>query len=271
MKKRLTPASIASQKKWSNFPINKKRDLRKMLPDKDKDGVPNKFDCRPRNKRKQESFLSSDAAFLVSGHEVKLGKRIGRGESGEIYELQGNPDLIVKVPLGFINTYNDDVSILKRRTDRTRDDIENEAWLYKRFNMANKPLFIPTKEVNLGSNGIVSGNFTGLIRPKVAVVYDNSYLANPNKEHKITDAQLEELRRKVIILSHEGFEFSDGLQVGFDKAGRLIMYDYGNLMKREAGNDDVFAWNNKVWQMLLKHTGRKSLARYGTINKNEHY
>jgi hypothetical protein len=96
--KKLTPASIVSQKKWSSFPVAKRNKLRKMLPDRDKDGVPNIFDCHPRNKCKQESFLPSDDAYVKSLKTVKLGKYINGGENGQIFEVADNPDFIVKIP-----------------------------------------------------------------------------------------------------------------------------------------------------------------------------
>jgi len=53
-------ASLKMQKRWSDFPNFKKQYLRKILIDTDKDLTPNRYDCQPFNKRKQDdNFLDS--------------------------------------------------------------------------------------------------------------------------------------------------------------------------------------------------------------------
>ena len=55
-------ASLNMQRYWKSLPEWKKNQLRRVLPDTDRDGVPDKFDCQPLNSRKQDSY--SDAEVL---------------------------------------------------------------------------------------------------------------------------------------------------------------------------------------------------------------
>ena len=52
---KLKPASLKMQKRWSDFPKFKKQYLRKILVDTDKDLIPDKYDCQPYNRKKQDS------------------------------------------------------------------------------------------------------------------------------------------------------------------------------------------------------------------------
>jgi hypothetical protein len=71
-------ASIAKQKQWKSFSPGKKILLRKLYKDSDKDRVPDKWDCQPYNKYRQDSDINLLKA--IDGHEVwtnAFGNRFG--------------------------------------------------------------------------------------------------------------------------------------------------------------------------------------------------
>jgi len=47
-------ATMSRQHQWGSFSTTQKNSLRKKYPDSDGDGVPNRWDCQPHNKRFQE-------------------------------------------------------------------------------------------------------------------------------------------------------------------------------------------------------------------------
>jgi hypothetical protein len=65
-------ASIAKQKQWKSFSPGKKILLRKLYKDSDKDRVPDKWDCQPYNKYRQDSDLSGEeiAEILVKNPDM---------------------------------------------------------------------------------------------------------------------------------------------------------------------------------------------------------
>ena len=50
-------ASVAKQKQWKGLTPKKKTVLRKKYKDTDRDGVPNKWDCQPFNRKKQDDEI----------------------------------------------------------------------------------------------------------------------------------------------------------------------------------------------------------------------
>ena len=252
MAKKLTPASIVSQKKWSSLPITKKRKLRNLLPDHDKDGVPNKYDCRPNNKRKQETFLPADETYIQTDPEIKLGKYISEGFNGEVYELAGNRHFVVKVPLGYYNIHHYPMSERLQKINNTRKSIERELKFYDDLDLYHDPLFIPTKAIDLGTNDLNNGNYIGLLRPKIAPIIDLTKKTPIATKLRVTDSQIRQLREHLIRLSKRGISIDDGLQLGFDIAGRILIYDADGLKVSIHDIPDAFDTNNGAWTRFLK-------------------
>jgi hypothetical protein len=269
-KKKLTPASIVSQKKWSSLPITKKNSLRKMLPDKDKDGVPNKFDCRPKNKRKQEAFLSSDMAFInAHGKDIVLDKRLGDGTCGEVFTVKGNDNLVVKVPNRFMPETPSSGFLSPHYYYTSECKLQEEIRRCKEEDITNEPLLIPTKVMKI-KRGDKEGSTTyGLVRPRVTPI---TVVAKPY-QGTITMSQIESIRRKIIELSYKGFVFNDGIQMGIDRVGRPLIYDLGLIQYCSPGDDYAFTVNDREWLEFLqdidKWNGKSQsqLARLGRITK----
>jgi hypothetical protein len=276
--KKLAPATIVNQKKWASFPLAKKNQLRKMLPDKDKDGVPNKFDCQPKNKRKQESFLPADESYLNSGNSIELGKSLGRGMKGEIHEVKGRRHLVIKTPIGFSeNTKGNSTRGIGERLIENEYYIDREAETCEQYNTNNHPLFIPTKVVKLktksGLDWLDDSVFTGLVRPRITPIVDYSKDANSNSKH-FSDAQIRDIRNKLIDLSYKGFIIGDGLQLGIDYAHRLLLYDVDELERDDP--QIAFKHNQKAWERLFLWLGfasndsalSRAMQKYGRIEPN---
>jgi hypothetical protein len=290
-KKKLNPASIISQKRWQSFSVTKKNKLRKMLSDRDKDGVPNKFDCHPNNKRKQENFLSQDMAYLNSGPDIQLGEKISSGGSGDVFSVAGNKNLVVKIPKYMIGSqhlrngklppsiHSNDLSASTRQSclDDSCKNIKYEADLYKLYNLNNEPLFIPTaiKQIDCGTRGKCIGMVRPVIRPfaNYGRAFDGETIQiGELRGYQITDSQIEDIRRKIIQLSHKGYSFHDGLQIGMDKAGRFLIFDTGGV-KKELSKSSVFTQNNYEWKRFLSFVRKESdgTKKYGSISMSENY
>ena len=259
-KRKPAPASLVAQKAWGGLSKLVKGELRKTLPDRDKDGVPNGFDCKPLNRRKQEAFLSDDARYLNDHPNIELGEHIDDGAFGAVYGVKNREDkLVVKVPLVYTQ-----LSKYKKqyRSDALRASsayIEPESWAYEDFNLENAPLVAPTKTVQITKDG---NTFIGLVRPRVTV------FGVRRNELKPTPEQFEYIRRRVITLSHSGIVIKDGLQVGLDRHGRILLFDIGDIKSRTVS--EAFKINSEKWKEFLQmfYTGTKI---YGKIDPNERW
>lgn len=260
------PASLTAQRAWAGFSTKLKKELRRTLPDTDKDGVPDGFDCKPRNRRRQESFMPVDAAYLSKNPEIRPGKKLGEGYFGEVFSVAGNRNLVLKVPRLFTNTTDLTNSERKEIIRSSEEEIAREYEGYEAFGCEQRPLFIPTRAVKLEIGGVES---IGLVRPKVAPVRDNSCRVKSFNKRRVTDAALMDLRRKLIQISSEGFVLWDGLQLGIDTAGRFLVYDLGDLKKVQPGSDKPFVVNNARWRAFLADLGKtpSEIQRYGEIAK----
>ena len=253
--KKLTPASICSQKKWGKMPILTKNKVRKTSKDTDKDGVPDKYDCHPKNKRRQESFLPDDAAYLKQNKSVKRGKKLGEGSTGIVYEVEGNDNLVVKIASGVANHVTN-----KQWLAESRKYIFDEWSKSDSYSADKQPLMTPTKAVKLSEYGTPSQPFYGLVRPKVTPMWHA--MKTP-----ITDSLIETIRQKLIKLSHDGYMFTDGLQMGLDRAGRPLVFDMGDVELANSPHE-ALDMNNAQWRLFLISDLAKNPDNYPDLYGN---
>ena len=72
----LSGASLGMQNNWKNFSIIQKRQKRMLYKDTDKDGVPNRWDCKPFNKFKQD-----DEKKLIDTFKIDTFKKLSDKEN----------------------------------------------------------------------------------------------------------------------------------------------------------------------------------------------
>jgi len=247
-------ASIADQKAWAMMPKNAKLRLSKRLRNADGDRVPDGYDCRIRDRSRQEAFLPADQKIVGKLKSVKPGKLISHGGAGNVSTVENLPGFVVKTPVTKKDSYY---------SPERKDGFDRERRFYKKHDLIDEPLFIPTKEVKLG-------NKVGLLRPSVTVISEPNRIMPRKITSKITDKQLEIMRQKIIKLSMKGYLFYDGFQIGIDKAGRLLEYDCGEMVKTTSR--DAFSVNNQEWLYFLTRIGKakteeEAAKRYGTISR----
>jgi len=80
-------ASSAMQREWARMSPAQKNIARKKYPDCDKDGVPNKWDCQPKNKYRQEEQSYSDWEGDV-GYELQDIMKITNSDAQGLMESQ---------------------------------------------------------------------------------------------------------------------------------------------------------------------------------------
>jgi hypothetical protein len=240
-------ASVTAQKAWAAMPKKLKAELKKNLPNQDRDKVPTGFDCRPLDPKKQESFLPADAKYVNDHRVVKKGsKALGEGTNGYVYPVKDTGRMILKV--GKSSAWN---------------DLKTEASFHKRHNMTKLPLMTPMKEVKTST-----GQYA-VLKPVVIPVVEPGNVVR--SKAVFTDSRLRTLRAKIIELSYRGYIFSDGFQLGVDKAGRLLQFDTGAMQhitqSKHHINNRPFMQNNEEWQGLLANLGKR-LSDFGEIKRS---
>jgi hypothetical protein len=75
------------QKQWGSFSLAKKQNLRKTNKDTDKDGVPDLWDCQPRNPFKQDKYSEKELDKIASLGSIKVGRKLGWGGFGAVHEI----------------------------------------------------------------------------------------------------------------------------------------------------------------------------------------
>jgi hypothetical protein len=251
-----------SQKKWDKLPISKKNNLRKMLPDRDKDGVPNKYDCRPKNKCKQESFLVRDSAYIRSTQSIMPGKFIDSSVRSEVFIVAGNKNMVIKVPKGYIKHDAGMFLPSARRAAiaKSMKYLQDEYDLYVKYDLENEALFSPTQLINLPQNDL-GMTAIGLMRPYVKVI---------NEDRLLTTGQLEALRQQMISISRKGLYLTDDLQIGIDKSGRVLLFDLDWIEKGTPS--EAFDVNNEWWEnLLVTQAHRRRSPPYDTRSLRQLY
>lgn len=182
--------------------------------------------------------------------KMKPGKFIASGTCGDVYEVEGRSDLVIKVPVGYVKRGNSKDATRALNIRGTSQDILDEAKTYKKLKLSKESAFLPSKVVKLEKSSVAKGNFVGIVRPKI------------NINTKMTYAQIEQLRKKIINLSRKGIVLSDGVQAGVDARGNTVIYDVGFVKKRDP--EDAFTINAFKWERFILKAG-KSLSRCGGI------
>jgi hypothetical protein len=258
---------VANQVAWSKFSIGKKQKMNKYMRDTDRDSVPDRYDCRPKNRRRQESFLPEDVAYLNSNPDIQPEKKLGDGMTGSVYSIKGNKNMVLKAPTGF---YPNGDTNARRKIDVQccADGIRREADIYNELNLEGETFCTPSKTVRLGlmkikGKEVLDEEFIGLVRPKVDVIDYESTGKRP------TDAQIEQIRQKLIALSNRGIMLMDGVQAGVDRAGRLLQFDLDYIEK--TNNIDVaFKNNNDSWYIFLGDLNLNTpsgVRKYGEVSR----
>jgi hypothetical protein len=189
--------------------------------------------------------------------QLKPGKHIASGTCGDVYEIEGNPKLTIKTPIGYVKRSGQSDTSRSLNIKGTSQEIKDEALIYTKLKLSREKAFLPAKAVKLNKNDLVPGKFIGIIRPKITPL--NS---------KTTYATLEQLRKKIINISHKGIILADNIQAGTDEKGNVFIYDSGFVKKGDP--EDAFDINEAKWERLLKQLG-KPLEKCRWINPNEKY
>ena len=246
-------ASVAAQRAWAIMTERQRNEIRKRYrQDPDKDGVPTGFDCRPYNKKKQESFLPDDANWIKS-NKIEKDKKLGSGMIGDVFKVKGNNNLVIKTVTKIRKTTKNtppEVAKFAKNAAKFRNSaFDKEMEFYDKNKMYKEPLIIPAKKVKIsGTNEI------GVVKPSIIPIIEPSTGRIKNKQ-LITEKMLLDAQKKLTILSYRGYIFSDGLQLGIDRSGKLLQFDTGQ-MKRIINNGKIsaapFKHNNALWLQFIR-------------------
>jgi hypothetical protein len=204
---------------------------------------------RPR----KEAFLPHDSTYIKSAPSVVLGKFIDSGTNTEVYFVKNNRNMIVKVPTGYVLRRKGVTESQRMRLIRDGVDVlQNEFDFYTDNDLEHEKLIIPTILVNLPENDLGATGVIGLMRPRL-----NTF--EYGKE--LNDAQFKLLKSQLISISYKGLYLVDGVQLGVDRAGRILLFDLGGIKKGSMST--AFNNNNKQWLDLLDYMAQlKSKRKY---------
>lgn len=240
-------ATPIAQKMWSMLSTKQKNELRRQYKDSDCDGTPNGADCHPKDRSRQEDWLPEHKELVGNISSVKPGKVLGRGCVGEVHDIKKHSKFVVKVPRINGREYSARKLSVESIEDAQRE-LQKEADMYKKHKLNDKPLFIPTKEIRVDDPK--HKGHIALLRPKVTPITE--YYPDLHFKKKPTDKQLQQLYEELMELSGQGVCFVDGLQLGVDEAGRVMVYDAGFLEFEKPGSERPYRVNDFQWQEILE-------------------
>ncbi|WP_410509409.1 hypothetical protein RSJ42_04055 [Methanosarcina hadiensis] len=187
-------------------------------------------------------FSPEDRAWLDNDPDIKFGsKELGSGGAGIVYELDNNPDLVIKVPKRFIPyTDTEKMQDIDARANLFRVLLLKEIETYNKLKKLK--IIIPTRVVKLGVKTADGEDYLGLVRPKLKTSLSDLM--------KLSDEQLLEFRENLVELSEAGYEVAGWLQVGVDRLGKVQIYDIGDIKHCE-DKKSAYTGNDSKWYTFL--------------------
>ncbi len=187
-------------------------------------------------------FSPEDRAWLDSNPDIKFGsKELGFGGVSIVYELDNNPNFVIKVPKRFIPyTDTEKMQDIDSRTNLFRVLLLKEIKTYN--NLKNLKIIIPTRVVKLGVKTASGEDYLGLVRPRLKTSLSDLI--------KLSDEQLFEFRENLVELSEAGYEVIGWLQVGIDSLGKVQIYDIGDIKYCE-DKKSAYSGNDSAWHTFL--------------------
>lgn len=188
-------------------------------------------------------FSPEDRAWLDSNPDIKFGSiELGSGGVGRVYELDNNPNLVIKVPKRFIPyTDTEKMQDIDTRTNIFRVMLLKEIDNYNK--LKNLKIIIPTRVVKLGVKTVSGEDYLGLVRPKLKTSLSDL--------KKLSDEQLFKLRENLFELSEAGYEVIGWLQVGIDRLGKVQIFDIGDIKYCEDKKRAYRENDSKLYTFLI--------------------
>lgn len=186
-------------------------------------------------------------AYLRNKSSIILGEHVGSGSVGDVYGIQDNPNLVAKVATGLVNKGINDPWVKIARKDLFKEWSRGDS-----FSANREPLMTPTKSMPIKGRYTDEGRpVYALVRPRVKGIW----------KMNVTDSMVEQIRRKLISLTDKGFMFTDGIQLGLDRANRPLVFDMGDV---ELANDidEAYDINNTRWKQFLELDLKRKPAEY---------